>query len=53
MKTFENPIVEKIEFHYEDQLTASNVTEDNCTDIWVNVGMESCTDGNAHWEHIN
>ncbi len=48
-KTYETPVAEKIEFQYEEQVVASN----GCNDVWVNVGETSCTEGNAHWEHLN
>ncbi len=48
-KNYETPVAEKIEFQYEEQVVASN----GCHDVWVNVGATSCTEGNAHWEHLN
>lgn len=50
-KTYETPSVEKITFEYKDQVVASN--GNNCEDVWVNVGVESCTEDNAHWEKLN
>ena len=47
-KTYETPIAKKIEFQYQEQVVASNV----CQDVWINTGENSCTDGNAHWEHL-
>lgn len=49
-KTYETPAAEKIEFQYEDQMLASSV--ENCRDVWVNIGVNSCTDGNSHLEHL-
>lgn len=48
-KTYETPEAEKMEFCYRDQVVAASA---NCTDKWVNVGDGSCTDGNAHLEHL-
>ena len=50
-KPFETPVIEKIEFGTKDQILASGIT--NCKDVWVNIGTESCTDDNAHWEQLN
>ena len=49
-KTFETPVVEKIEFCYQDQITASG---DNCIDVWVNIGDGACTDGNPILQRIS
>lgn len=51
-KTYETPSVEKIAFQYRDQVVAASGGQ-SCQDVWVNVGVESCTDGNAHWEKLN
>ena len=47
-KAYETPVAEKNEFQYQEQIASSN-----CEDVWVNTGVESCTEGNAHWEHLN
>lgn len=50
-KTYETPSVEVVKFQYRDQVVvASNST---CKDVWVNIGTESCTEGNAHYEKRN
>ena len=49
-KSYETPSAEKIQFQYQEQVLASNAT---CQDVWVNVGFDACTDGNAHWESLN
>ena len=49
-KTYEAPTAEKMEFNYRDQVVVASGT---CTDSWVNTGVNSCTDGNAHWEKLN
>lgn len=48
-KQYETPVAEKIEFCYRDQVVASG----SCKDVWVNIGVDSCTDDNAHWEKLN
>ena len=48
-KTYETPEAEKMLFNYRDQVVAASNT---CTDQWVNFGDGSCTDGNAHLEHL-
>jgi hypothetical protein len=50
-KTYETPNAEMISFQYQEQVVASNA--DSCSDIWVNIGSDSCTDGPAHWERLN
>lgn len=47
-KAYETPVAEKIEFQYQDQVVASA-----CLDVWVHIGATSCTEGNAHWEHLD
>lgn len=47
-KQYEAPVAEKIEFCYRNQVVASG-----CEDKWVNIGDTSCTEGNAHLEHLN
>lgn len=49
-KEYTTPEVEKVEFNYREQVVAS---PDGCKDVWINTGIGSCTDGNAHWEHLN
>lgn len=51
-KTYETPEAEKMEFCYRDQVVAASAGE-TCQDVWINVGDGSCTEGNAHWEHLN
>ena len=46
-KTYETPEAEKMMFNYRDQVVAAS-----CTDSWVNIGNGSCTEGNAHLEHL-
>ena len=47
-KKYTAPVVEKVEFRYQEQVVASS-----CQDVWVNIGESSCTDDNAHWEKLN
>jgi len=49
-KAYSTPEIEKINFQYRDQVVASSA---QCESKWVNVGVESCTDGNKHLEYIN
>ena len=42
-KTYENPVAEKIEFRYRDQVTAS-VGGTSCTQNWLGFG-DSVTSG--------
>lgn len=49
-KTYEAPEAEKIQFNYRDQVV---VASSECKDVWVNTGIGSCTEGNAHWEKLN
>lgn len=51
-KTYVTPEAEKMMFNYRDQVVAASETV-ACHDVWVNVGIESCTEDNAHWEHLN
>ena len=50
-KTYEAPSIEMVKFQYRDQVVVAS--NGQCKDVWVNVGVESCTDGNAHWEKLN
>ena len=50
-KTYETPEAEKMMFNYRDQVVAASIG-DKCTDRWVNIGDVSCTEGNAHLEHL-
>lgn len=47
-KSYETPVIEKIGFQYQEQVVASD-----CVSVWVNTGIGSCTDGNAHYEYLN
>ena len=49
-KTYETPEAEKIMFNYRDQVVAAS---QNCYDVWINIGVTSCTDGNKHQQHVN
>jgi len=49
-KVYEAPTVEKIAFQYRDQVVVASGT---CVDQWVNIGVEECTEGNKHLEHLN
>ena len=49
-KKYEAPAAEKVTFQYNQQVVASI---GRCEDVWVNTGVGSCTDGNAHWESLN
>lgn len=49
-KTYETPEAEKIMFNYRDQVVAASQT---CPSRWVNIGVDSCTEGNKHYEHLN
>ena len=48
-KTYETPVSEVVTFDNSDVITTSSV----CEDVWVNTGLFSCTDDNAHWENLN
>lgn len=49
-KTYETPKAEKIMFNYRDQVVAASQT---CPSRWVNIGVDSCAEGNKHFEHLN
>ena len=49
-KTYEAPTVERVEFKYRDQVVAAS---GKCTNQWVNIGEESCTEGNKHQANLN
>lgn len=49
-KNYETPEAEKIMFDYRDQVVAASQV---CQDSWVNIGVDSCTEGNKHLEHLN
>lgn len=49
-KNYETPEAEKIMFDYRDQVVAASQT---CADVWANIGVSSCTEGNKHFEHLN
>ena len=51
-KNYEKPTAEKMMFNYRDQVVAASGGT-ACKDVWINTGVDSCTDGNAHWEHLN
>ena len=46
-KTYETPNAEKISFQYQEQVVASNFGggSNTCVDLWVNIGDQSCTEG--------
>ena len=48
-KTYETPVSEVVTFDNSDVITTSGP----CKDVWVNTGILSCTDDNAHWENLN
>ena len=48
-KTYETPVSEVVTFDNSDVITTSAT----CKDVWVNTGIFSCTDDNAHWETLN
>ena len=48
-KAYQAPNVEKINFQYQEQI----MTSGPCQSVWVNTGIDSCTDGNAHWENLS
>lgn len=50
-KIYVAPEAEKMMFNYRDQVVAASIG-DKCTDRWVNIGDESCTEGNVHLEHL-
>lgn len=50
-KTYETPSIEVVKFQYRDQVVVASGV--NCKDVWVNIGENECTDGNAHLEHLN
>lgn len=49
-KNYETPEAEKIMFNYRDQVVAAS---QGCQDVWINIGVNSCTEGNRHHEHLN
>ncbi|MBQ3045683.1 MAG: hypothetical protein IJO03_08260 [Clostridia bacterium] len=49
-KTYETPVAEKVNFKYQEQVTASNTA---CISRWVNIGLTECVDGNKHLEYVN
>ena len=49
-KNYETPEAEKIMFDYRDQVVAASQI---CRDVWVNIGVSSCEQGNKHHEHLN
>lgn len=51
-KTYETPEAEKMLFNYRDQVVAAS-TGNTCMDVWVNMGIGSCTEGNKHYENLN
>lgn len=50
-KNYETPEAEKIMFNYRDQVVAAS-SGDKCVDRWIYQGVDSCTEGNQHLEHI-
>lgn len=42
-KTYVTPIVEKVEFNYNETVVASS---GNCRKVWINTGDDNCSDGN-------
>ena len=48
-KSYEAPVIEKIEFCYEDQVVASQ----GCEEILVNIGDGVCSEGNQFFQKIN
>ena len=49
-KSYETPSVEVVEFKYRDQVVAAS---GGCTNQWVNIGDDSCTEGNKHQAKLN
>lgn len=49
-KNYETPEAEKIMFNYRDQVVAASQA---CLSRWVYIGVDSCTQGNKHLEHLN
>lgn len=49
-KNYETPEAEKIMFNYRDQVVAAS---QGCQSAWVNIGVNSCTEGNKHLEYLN
>ena len=47
-KKYEAPAAEKVTFQYNQQVVASI----RCEKVWVNIGDNSCTDGNKHLESL-
>ena len=49
-KTYETPHAVTMKFNYRDQVVAASK---ECESVWVNIGENSCTDGNQHYEQLN
>lgn len=47
-KTYETPVAEKVEFRYQEQVATST-----CISVWMNEGVNSCTDGNSFLKPLN
>ena len=47
-KPYQAPNVEKINFQYQEQIMDSG----SCGSVWVNTGINSCTDDNEHLEYL-
>ena len=50
-KTYETPSIEVVKFQYRDQVVVAS--GEKCTNQWVNIGDESCTEGNKHQANLN
>ena len=43
-KTYETPNDEKISFEYQEQVVASNAATEGCISVWINTGVEGCSE---------
>ena len=49
-KNYETPAAEKMMFNYRDQVVAAS---QGCVDVWINIGEDSCTEGNKQHQQLN
>lgn len=50
-KTYETPSIEVVKFQYRDQVVVASGV--NCKDVWINIGVNECTEGNKHHASLN
>lgn len=52
MNIYEAPFAEMIPFNYRQQVAVST-GNNNCISFWVNIGADSCTEGNQYLKSNN